>query len=267
MAKFVGLVGTGSGRAGNFVFSKLDGVTIVRAYQPHVANPNTLAQIEQRAKLKLASQYAAALGDFGRHFLLAKGYRPNRRGSLVRYILGNIVPVGTNVAAPEMLFPVGSITHNGLYDVNAPVITFTDETDNPIITASYTPGTVQNGELVTLVLVVAPQGVAGSESALVSSQRVLVGGMGTVPPKLEAVVDTNGYPQYSGLKFSAQAFVLRSRPAIDTVLPTGANNSAIGGANGTITSVNSVVNSSSILASSSKREFSKVGYASLEVVI
>lgn len=57
MAKSVGLVGTLRGKAGNYVYAKGEnGSTIVRAYQPQVTNPNTDAQILQRAKLNLAGR-------------------------------------------------------------------------------------------------------------------------------------------------------------------------------------------------------------------
>ena len=57
MAKSVGMVGTLRGKAGNFVYAKGEnGSTIVRAYQPQVTNPNTNAQIMQRAKLNLAGR-------------------------------------------------------------------------------------------------------------------------------------------------------------------------------------------------------------------
>ena len=57
MAKSVGMVGTLRGKAGNFVYAKGEnGSTVVRAYQPQVTNPNTDAQILQRAKLNLAGR-------------------------------------------------------------------------------------------------------------------------------------------------------------------------------------------------------------------
>lgn len=57
MAKSVGLVGTLRGKAGNYVYAKGEnGSTIVRAYQPQVSNPNTDAQVLQRAKLNLAGR-------------------------------------------------------------------------------------------------------------------------------------------------------------------------------------------------------------------
>lgn len=59
--KLNGIFGTGSGKAGNAVFATSAGKQIVRTYQPKVSNPNTDAQIAQRAKFKLLSQLAAAM--------------------------------------------------------------------------------------------------------------------------------------------------------------------------------------------------------------
>ena len=51
----------GVGKIENIVVSQMGGVSIARAYQPNVSNPSTLLQVNQRARLKLASQLAAAL--------------------------------------------------------------------------------------------------------------------------------------------------------------------------------------------------------------
>lgn len=59
--KIQGLIGSGSGKLGNTVFRTSGGVQVVAQYQPNVANPSTTAQVNQRAKLKLLSQVAAAL--------------------------------------------------------------------------------------------------------------------------------------------------------------------------------------------------------------
>lgn len=59
--KIQGLIGSGSGKLGNTVFRTTGGVQVVAQYQPNVANPSTTAQVNQRAKLKLLSQVAAAL--------------------------------------------------------------------------------------------------------------------------------------------------------------------------------------------------------------
>lgn len=59
--KLTGITGTGSGKLGSSVFAVNSGVQLVRQYQPVVSNPSTVAQVEQRAKLKLASQLARDL--------------------------------------------------------------------------------------------------------------------------------------------------------------------------------------------------------------
>ncbi len=51
----------GNGKLGNMIVASVAGETIARDYNPNVANPSTEAQVDQRAKLKLASQVAAAL--------------------------------------------------------------------------------------------------------------------------------------------------------------------------------------------------------------
>lgn len=51
----------GNGKVENLVVSQVSGVTIARAYQPNVSNPKTEKQVDQRARLKLASQIAAAM--------------------------------------------------------------------------------------------------------------------------------------------------------------------------------------------------------------
>lgn len=79
MAKLVGLIGTGSGRVGNMVLAKRDGLTIARAYQPQVANPSTEGQVNQRAKFALLTKLAATLGQVI-YPLAAKG---NTRGQFV----------------------------------------------------------------------------------------------------------------------------------------------------------------------------------------
>lgn len=59
--KLNGLVGKGTGKLGSSVFAVSGGEQIVRQYNPNVSNPNTDAQVAQRAKMKLMSQIAATL--------------------------------------------------------------------------------------------------------------------------------------------------------------------------------------------------------------
>ena len=57
MAKFVGLVGTISGKVGTTVFSKGEkGLSYGRSYQPQVYNPKTTGQVDQRAKMNLVGR-------------------------------------------------------------------------------------------------------------------------------------------------------------------------------------------------------------------
>lgn len=59
--KLAGMAGTGSGKVGSMVYATVAGQQIVRQYQPVVANPSTSGQVENRAKLKLASQLASSV--------------------------------------------------------------------------------------------------------------------------------------------------------------------------------------------------------------
>lgn len=59
--KVRGILGTASGKLGEGVAATVAGQTILRQYQPNVKNPNTDAQVAQRARMKLASQLAAAM--------------------------------------------------------------------------------------------------------------------------------------------------------------------------------------------------------------
>ena len=63
MAKNTSLFGKVSGKLGAVVFSTSGGETISREYNPHVANPNTEAQINQRARMKLMSQLSGAMAS------------------------------------------------------------------------------------------------------------------------------------------------------------------------------------------------------------
>lgn len=57
MGKSVNVIGTIRGKVGSMVFSKgPDGSTIMRAYQPQVANPRTMPQLAQRAKVVMAGK-------------------------------------------------------------------------------------------------------------------------------------------------------------------------------------------------------------------
>lgn len=61
MAKITNMVGLAKGKTGAIVYSVRNGQQIARAYNPYVGNPNTPAQVQCRAKLKLLSQVSAAV--------------------------------------------------------------------------------------------------------------------------------------------------------------------------------------------------------------
>ena len=63
MAKQTSLFGKISGKIGSVVFSTSGGETISREYNPHVSNPSTMAQVNQRARLKIMSQLSASLAQ------------------------------------------------------------------------------------------------------------------------------------------------------------------------------------------------------------
>lgn len=59
MARIYGLNGYLQGKQGNNVFSIQNGTQVVKAYNPQVSNPRTLAQQSQRAKFALAGKISA----------------------------------------------------------------------------------------------------------------------------------------------------------------------------------------------------------------
>ena len=61
MAKFVGFIGTISGKVGTTVFCKGEkGTSYGRAYQPTVQNPKSSLQVDQRAKMNLVGRMSQA---------------------------------------------------------------------------------------------------------------------------------------------------------------------------------------------------------------
>lgn len=63
MAKGINLNSKFRGKLGAVVYSVNTGIQIAREYNPQVKNPNTMSQMNQRSRLKLASQMAAALSS------------------------------------------------------------------------------------------------------------------------------------------------------------------------------------------------------------
>lgn len=114
MGKFVGLIGSISGKVGNVVFAKgTDGITYGRSYQPVVANPKSIGQVDQRAKMNLAGRMTAVTPP---EVLLGLGINKRMRRSAFNKNLLDVATIdrthpGTIVAkvAPEdIIFSQGA---------------------------------------------------------------------------------------------------------------------------------------------------------------
>lgn len=78
MARIYGLNGLIQGRQGNNVFSIQNGTQVLKAYNPSVANPRTLAQQTQRVKFALAGKMSGATPNLALLGLSAAGNRGRR---------------------------------------------------------------------------------------------------------------------------------------------------------------------------------------------
>lgn len=86
MGKVTSLYGKTTGKIGSIVFSTSGGETIAREYNPHVANPNTMSQINQRARMKLMSQLSTALAPV---IVMRKEGLTSARNKFVQRNFGN----------------------------------------------------------------------------------------------------------------------------------------------------------------------------------
>ena len=123
MAKSIGLVGTLSGKAGNFVFCKgTDGRTVVRPYQPQVYNPKTAAQSLQRSKMVLAGQLSS-LCPSSLLVSMGMGRKVANRSAFVRNILRRAdadVEGGhyeVSLLAEDLVFGRGSVQNHVAIDM------------------------------------------------------------------------------------------------------------------------------------------------------
>lgn len=85
--KLNGITGKGSGKLGSSVFATVAGEQVVRQYNGNVSNPNTEAQVGQRAKFKLASQLAAAMSG---EIAIPKKGMVSARNQFVKKNIGQI---------------------------------------------------------------------------------------------------------------------------------------------------------------------------------
>lgn len=119
--KQYGLLGKGTGKLGASVFAISGGEQIVREYNPNVTNPNTDAQVSQRAKFKLTSQLAADLASVivipKKGLVSARNQFVSKNIALATYEKGeaSLNYVDVQLTASEAAFPAvtGSIDSNG----------------------------------------------------------------------------------------------------------------------------------------------------------
>lgn len=135
MGKVTSLYGKTTGKIGSIVFSTSGGETIAREYNPHVANPNTPAQVDQRARMKLMSQLSSALSPV---IAMTKEGLISRRNKFVKknfdnsYALNGVAQISyENVQLTE-----GS---TGLPQVVASINTAPDTPPMPIVGLSEDP--------------------------------------------------------------------------------------------------------------------------------
>lgn len=124
--KLQGIIGKGTGKLGASVFVVRKGVQIVREYTNRVTNPNTPAQVGQRAKFKLLTQLSAIVAGDGILFRnLNAGV--SMRNAFMRANMGAVT-----------LAPTGDVA---LLDVSA--VTLTDgRTTAPLAAFNRTNGTL-----------------------------------------------------------------------------------------------------------------------------
>ena len=103
MAKIVSLIQY-VGKAGNTVGQKgPKGGIIFKQKAASVSNPRTDAQMQHRAKMKLAAQVAGMLGEVGRTSLIANGHKKTDRGLLIKRLLRSVV-VNANGLQATLLY-------------------------------------------------------------------------------------------------------------------------------------------------------------------
>lgn len=117
--KLNGFVGKGTGKLGSSVFAVSGGEQIVRQYNPNVSNPSTDAQVQQRAKLKLMSQVAAALASIiafkkqglvsaRNQFISAVIPYVTYENNAAKLAMGDITLTGSAIAFPEITATAGA---------------------------------------------------------------------------------------------------------------------------------------------------------------
>lgn len=132
---------TAVGKFGNMVGRKgLDGKTTMSIYQPIVANPQTQAQMETRARLALSTKVASMLGILGGQVNVANGYRDTRMGKLIAKIFANTTV--NAVSGKATLLPTLDLVTNVGFNTETPTdrLTVTKGTSEASGSANLTIG-------------------------------------------------------------------------------------------------------------------------------
>ena len=78
--------GKTTGKVGGLVYSTSGGEQVIREYNPQVANPSTIAQVNQRARMKLMSQLSACLAPV---IAMTKNGLTSKRNKFVKHNFDN----------------------------------------------------------------------------------------------------------------------------------------------------------------------------------
>lgn len=168
MAKFVGFVGTISGKVGTTVFSKGEkGLSYGRSYQPSVYNPKTVGQVDQRAKMNLVGRMSQVTP---KSLLVGMGGVNNRqrRSAFNRNLLfvatidrSSPSSIIAKIAPEDVVFSEGvEVLHAS---ASAPVVTASTVALNLTLTDSSLAGAY--GERVVLAII-DPSDKAGYSSVM-----------------------------------------------------------------------------------------------------
>lgn len=117
MAIQTSLFGKINGKIGAVVFSTSGGVLVSREYNPNVANPNTIAQVNQRARMKLMSQLSASLAPviaMTKDGLVSKRNKFVKRNFAASYASGGVAQITyENVQITEGNTALPALTASG----------------------------------------------------------------------------------------------------------------------------------------------------------
>lgn len=164
MAKIVGLVGAVSGKVGNFVGAVVGGVQTMRVYQPIVANPRTVGQVQQRGKVNLAGQLTSVITRVAIEGL--PGNARQRRSTLNKNLI-NAVTIANNVysvkgesivfskgvASPTHTVTLGNITRE---DANVVSLTMS--------ASAISDAALANGGVVRLIVLAVPKPIVTGQA-------------------------------------------------------------------------------------------------------